>query len=337
MTPELQISTRALNQLDRVIANRGGEPERLLSRYGLDIQALSDSAQSMSVNDFNQLLNECSAELNAPDLGMTVGAMQELEMLGPLGVLLGNCNSTAEVINAIHLYLVCHNQSEHWQFTEYDRVIVVQRFDSLDSMSDTRQYKELAITACYWLSRRLFGSGRFIEWVELSHAPMAALPRYADIFSCQLMFNRERDALVLNKAALEVDLGKSILSLKADALRRLQLAKNSKRRSVVQQVELLIEQHLTSRPVTLDLVADEMTLQKRTLQRMLQKQGVVFRDLLNNIKHKNACWYLRSNVMAITQIAELLGYTDLGNFSRAFAKKSGCSPRQWRAQHADIT
>ena len=37
----------------------------------------------------------------------------------------------------------------------------------------------------------------------------------------------------------------------------------------------------------------------------------------------------------MTQLAYVAGYTDTSNFARAFQKRFGMSPRQWRDEHCE--
>ena len=42
--------------------------------------------------------------------------------------------------------------------------------------------------------------------------------------------------------------------------------------------------------------------------------------------------HLRDSSMPLTNLAILLGYTDVSSFSRAFKQQAGQSPSEWRKQ-----
>ncbi len=83
---------------------------------------------------------------------------------------------------------------------------------------------------------------------------------------------------------------------------------------------------------TLDELARLLNLSPRTLDRHLGREGTRFLDLSKRIRHERACELLATGMQA-TQVAYQLGYSDPGNFSRAFRRDSGMSPRAYAALH----
>ncbi len=68
----------------------------------------------------------------------------------------------------------------------------------------------------------------------------------------------------------------------------------------------------------------------RSLRRRLKEEGSTYRIILNEIRFELARDYLANTRLPIDEIAVLLGYTEPGNFSHAFRRWSGQSPRNWR-------
>ncbi len=54
--------------------------------------------------------------------------------------------------------------------------------------------------------------------------------------------------------------------------------------------------------------------------------------MLNEIRISTACWHLEASNMDITLLSEILGYSDISAFSRAFKTQKQCSALQWRKQ-----
>jgi len=67
----------------------------------------------------------------------------------------------------------------------------------------------------------------------------------------------------------------------------------------------------------------------RTLQNHLEAEGVVFSDLLRDIRYRLAQQYLRENY-SVEQITYLLGFSEPSVFRKAFKKWAGVTPRQYR-------
>ena len=79
------------------------------------------------------------------------------------------------------------------------------------------------------------------------------------------------------------------------------------------------------------MVAKELGMGERTLQRRITDEGSTFRELLNETRQELVRQYLRDNSVEITEAAFLLGYEDPNSFYRAFRSWEGKTPAEWRA------
>lgn len=93
-------------------------------------------------------------------------------------------------------------------------------------------------------------------------------------------------------------------------------------------LEMMLREARDGMP-SLDDLARILNLTPRTLERRLKAEGCQFHSLAKRIRHEKACELLRSGSMSITQVALELGYTDLANFTRAFKRESGMTPRDF--------
>jgi AraC-like DNA-binding protein len=82
-----------------------------------------------------------------------------------------------------------------------------------------------------------------------------------------------------------------------------------------------------------DVVAAKLGMSPRTLARRLSAEGSSFAAILDAIRSALAHRYLTDRTLPISQIAWLVGYTEIGTFTRAFQRWTGMSPSAARAQH----
>ena len=78
---------------------------------------------------------------------------------------------------------------------------------------------------------------------------------------------------------------------------------------------------------TLALVAKELNLGERTVQRRLALEGTSFEDVLAASRRSVAEWLLRDTELPLTDIAFMLGFSELSAFTRAATRWHGVSPR----------
>jgi len=83
-------------------------------------------------------------------------------------------------------------------------------------------------------------------------------------------------------------------------------------------------------PPTLEQVADAMHLTPRTLIRKLQRENTAYKDELERLRKHYAQRLLRDAGQNVADVAEILGYREAANFTRAFRRWYGTSPAAWR-------
>lgn len=96
------------------------------------------------------------------------------------------------------------------------------------------------------------------------------------------------------------------------------------------QVKKIIVERLPSGDVTVDFVASELCYSSRNFQRALQQEGTTFTFLLNKSRMELATRYVRDDKIDMTDLAFLLGFSELSTFSRSFKRWTGKSPSQFR-------
>ncbi len=77
-------------------------------------------------------------------------------------------------------------------------------------------------------------------------------------------------------------------------------------------------------------IANDLHMNIRTLQRRLRCEGTRYKYLLDEVRRELAIAYARENRFSINQIAYLVGFSEPTNFTRAFRRWTGLSPKDYR-------
>lgn len=107
--------------------------------------------------------------------------------------------------------------------------------------------------------------------------------------------------------------------------------------SIQSSIISCILRRLPDGPPSLTVIADDVSMSPRTLQRRLAGEGTNFDNLLQQLRSTMAQQYLRQNQHTIQQIAYLLGFSEASAFSRAFKRWTGHSPGSFQKNHHDAT
>ncbi len=102
----------------------------------------------------------------------------------------------------------------------------------------------------------------------------------------------------------------------------------------LQDTRVAIRRALPGGGLTIDSLAEELGISRRTLQRRLSALGSSFKTILQDVREEQSRRYLDDPRLAVTEIALLLGYSDQASFSNAFKAWCGCAPTEYRQRGA---
>ncbi len=95
-------------------------------------------------------------------------------------------------------------------------------------------------------------------------------------------------------------------------------------------VQEQIKRFLQQGTYQVDAIAESFAMSKRSLQRLLQEQGLSYSQMLAEVRQRLAVDWLENTDKPVGEIGFDLGYTDSSNFSRAFHRQIGTSPQAFR-------
>jgi len=160
--------------------------------------------------------------------------------------------------------------------------------------------------------------------------PLDAKP-LEDFFRCEIDYGYSQNVLVFNVN----DLNRRLVSANAvvaaamddvirDHLGRLDAG------DIVNRVHKVVAAYLVHGEPDKQIIADELGLSPRTLQRRLEEQGRTVKNIIDDTRHQLALVYLQQDHLSIKEVTFSLGFNDPSNFSRAFKRWEGMSPREYR-------
>ena len=171
--------------------------------------------------------------------------------------------------------------------------------------------------------------------VTFQHADPGCAERFQEMFRCPVAFAEDENAIWLEPdiiaeplATANPELVRINDQIVTDYLARLD------RDDIVMRVRSKLIEHLPSGGGDEAVIAAELNLSLRSLQRKLKEKGVTFSALLEATRRDLGRDYVRDSQHSFNEIAYLLGFTEPANFSRAFRRWYGKSPSEYRSQGA---
>ncbi|MEM1485689.1 response regulator [Oscillospiraceae bacterium PP1C4] len=103
---------------------------------------------------------------------------------------------------------------------------------------------------------------------------------------------------------------------------------------IVRQAVSYIEEHYAEK-ISLGEVAEKCYVSQWHLSKLLSKNtNQSFYDILNGIRISHAKKLLSDPSLRISEISEIVGYTDTAHFSRVFKKNENISANEYRNKHS---
>jgi len=170
------------------------------------------------------------------------------------------------------------------------------------------------------------------ESVALRREDFGRVDDYVKALDAPVTFGAERNTIRLDREKLHALLpGHNIDIVKAnDRVVEHYLATMEPHRVAAEVREILI-QLLPSGKASQNRIAEHLHRSLSTLQRQLQTEGTNYQQIREETRRILAQDYVSDGELSLSQIAYLLGFSDQSNFSRAFKRWTGVSPREYRS------
>lgn len=200
----------------------------------------------------------------------------------------------------------------------------------------TRPYAEYTLAAVFLRTRMITNQTFALIRADFSHPRPADISEHERIFECPIRFGAEACQLVIAREAWDAPRsgGEPTLFSLLDTHAKILLEQVPSANDIVARVRKAIDAELRGGDPKMETVARQLAMSGRTLQRRLRDQGLVFNDILDEMRFRAARSYLAHRDVAGTEVAYLLGFAEQSSFNRAFKRWSGQTPTEYRRQAA---
>lgn len=187
------------------------------------------------------------------------------------------------------------------------------------------------------LGRRGTGEHLTAKCVEFTNS-MGDVQALEEFFGCEIVIGADHNRLILHRKDLNLPFksyNEELLEILTPALDQ-SLSEQQRTLTITEKVKWILKRSLTGGRPDIQVVAKELGMSDRTLQRRLTDENTSFKQLLSEARHEQAREYLSDPSLEIKEVAFLVGYEDQNSFYRAFRLWEGDTPSQWRTEHLGI-
>lgn len=328
-------SVAALRQYVRAAESAGIDIQNLFTHAGLNPDILDTDDGRIEGEQFQTFIHQLCLETRDPILGLKTGDFVQPGSYSVLGYITMSCSTLGEAVARIAPFerlvgdmgstrLAVHGDelTLTWNCNYTDPVVRPQLVDNVFASW---------VNYARWLADNEEASPSLVKLRRPSPGP--DLERaYEERWHCPIQFSSDQDSVTLKKDLLETRLRQPdpLLRKTLEAHALSQLASLETGDDLPSKVRHSIQQQLMQGITRQDMVAEDLGMTRRTLQRKLSQEGVSYQQLLDDVRQTMAEDYLRNSELAIPDIALRLGYSETTSFHRKFKAVTGKTPGEFR-------
>jgi AraC-like DNA-binding protein len=321
--------------------SRGADRQTLIARSHIHPDELRDQDNRIPLANYLAMLKAGIELCNEPALSLLFGEAVRLPDITIVG-LMGPAENSEDGRRQLSRYTPLALDEDDGDAS--DPMEIVREGSDAWVRSTSRIYAEnplltesaFARTVCgvraSLASMPDFARRPFPKAIRFTHKEPSYRAEYDRIFGVPLFFESAMNAILIDEAFMQMKPPhpNPYLSelLRAHAEGLLENLERSK--SIRGRVESLLIPVLHTDQANMDMIAGKLALSRQTLFRKLKAEGVTFKEVLDELRHKLALHYLSEKKTSVQETAYLVGFSDPGAFSRAFKRWTGSSPRMMR-------
>lgn len=332
--PKPQISRVHVGKAARILMfELGLDPETVVRRAGLPSGLLDDDGSRISLGEYHRLMSSVTKEAGDPLLAMKLGDAAGIDYFDP-AFFAAMCSPNMNVASM--------------RLADYKRLVSpftlsVQVGDHATQVafictSEDTVHPTMALTEIVFLINfaRRATRHRIIPQSVSMPFDMPDPVAYETHFGCPVTKGDQRCVTFAAVDAIRpfVTHDDEIWVLFEPRLRR-QIDCSKADPTTRTKVAHCLNELLPSGRATVEDVARELAMSKRTLQRRLADEGTNWLEVLSEAREVLAKHYLTTTEYGTAEVSFLLGYEDPNSFFRAFKRWENTSPEIWRLQQKE--
>lgn len=331
----LIVRTGALRNFPVLVTSLGGDPDALLRKARIEPAILDNRNAVISYRAMVQLLERAAVELECPDFGMRLAAVQDgIKVFGPLEVAMRHSQTLGEAFRYCAAHVQAYSTATQICIENMpaDHSVFMRFEILLARLPHQRQAVEHALLITQHAALSISTGRARAREVWFTHEPIAPLSTYHTNFNATVRFGQRMNGMFFRERDFHLSIPDTDPQLYEIATGFIDHRFPSAAMTLSARVRTLVGRFLADGNCTHERIASMLGLHPRTLQRRLREEGETFEEIKDMIRRDVALRYLKQRNIPLIRVAEILGYSETSVLSRSCYRWFSASPRQLRSQ-----
>ena len=311
---------------------QGVDGRGLLRAVGINPESLRLPGERIPLSRYLDLYRLAEQATDNPDLGLAVGHITYFMGMNLHLYMTKICRNLKEYLNVIPSTIRLRGDQGRALVRSEKDFIRLEWHPRGDAAAGSRCLHDEMLLSSATIVSSICARPVPVRAVQLAYPRPADVTALEGAFRASLRFESPVSCLYFSRASLRYplidpgfELGREFAAAPASLFEQADTGD-----PFLRDARAAMRRALLAGNLTVDELAGDLGLSRRTLQRRLESRQCNFKQLLQGLREELSLRYLSDPRLAITEIALLLGYSDQASFSNAFKAWRGCSPSEFR-------
>ena len=317
------------------IESRGGDVDSIFGNTGVSPSMAGSPTLQIRLADFCRLFEESARRTGDGNFGLWVGNQFRPHDLGLWGYLAVSSPTLGAALENIIETFPCHQQHSLLSLSARGDGRLMLHYQIRDpDIVERRQDAELSLGMFLNIFRESLGRSWSPETVHFEHPRPLDAEQHETAFGAPACFSQPTNALLFSPTVLERPMPRRDPKMMAMVHACLEAlgSRTNDCEPLLDRVRMAVRTRLPRGWPSLEAIGEEVRLSPGSIQRELAHFGLTYKELVQSTRRKLAFSYLRQRHLPLSEIAFLLGYSELSAFSRAVRRWTGESPKSVRVR-----
>lgn len=320
------------------IERRGGDIDSIFGNTGVSPAMAGSPTLPIKLACFCRLFEEAARQTGDGNFGLWFGNQFRPHDLGLWGYLAVSSPTLGTALRNIIDTFPFHQQHSLLRLApRNDGLLMLQYQIRAPDIVERRQDADLSLGMFLNIFRECLGRGWTPETVYFEHPRPLDAEQHEAAFGAPACFSQPANALVFRPEVLKQPMPRRDPKMTA-MMRACLEALGSKAddfEPLTDRVRMAVRTRLPDGWPSLEAISEDLRLSPAGIQRELARIGLTYKGLVQAVRRELALSYLRQRHLPLSEIAFLLGYSELSAFSRAMRRWTGRSPKSVRNRLLD--
>ena len=312
----------------------GADVEALLRQAHLTPREIKNKDIQLGVQNQIKFVDLIANATNDPLLGLRLADSFDLREIGLLYYVLASAETLLGSLLRVARYSDVANEGIDLEVNNGNLLRVRLHYSGIARHSDVHQI-EFWMASVVRICRTVIGTNLKPIEVRIMHDRREQVPEMETLLGCIVKTGANVDEIIFSRKSGEYPvvtadpyLNQLCVRFCEETLTRL----GRKTSPLKVKIENAIASLLPHGEMHFDAIAAQLGMSVRTLARRIASEGHSFSKILDGLRLALARRYLAESDMSISEIAWLLGYSEVSSFTHAFHRWTGTNPRAERAK-----